>query len=64
MKKKLLPDPKVAEGYGVSLMTIWRWDHDPRLNFPKAIYIRGRKYRDADELSAFDAARKEASETR
>jgi hypothetical protein len=37
-------------------MTIWRWDHDPGLKFPKAIRIRGRKYRDQDALDAFDAA--------
>lgn len=37
-------------------MTLWRWDRDPNLNFPKAIRIRGRKYRDQAELDAFDAA--------
>jgi hypothetical protein len=53
----LIPDPIVAkERYGVSAMTLWRWDHDPELNFPKPIRIRGRKYRDAEQLDAFDAA--------
>ena len=37
-------------------MTLWRWDRDPGLNFPKPIRIRGRKYRDESELNAFDAA--------
>jgi hypothetical protein len=41
---------------------MWRWDHDPELNFPKPTYIRGRKYRDEEELDAFDLARKEASD--
>ena len=36
-------------------MTLWRWDRDPQLHFPKAIRIRGRKYRDQGELDAFDA---------
>ena len=53
---RLLPDNKVRERYGVSAMTLWRWDRDPSLNFPKAIRIRGRKYRAEDALDAFDAA--------
>ena len=53
-EKRLIPDVKVQKRYGVSAMTIWRWDHDPSLEFPKARYIRGRKYRDEAELDAFD----------
>jgi predicted DNA-binding transcriptional regulator AlpA len=53
--KRLLPDPLVCRRYNVSAMTIWRWDHDPQLDFPKPIRIRGRKYRDEDALDAFDA---------
>jgi predicted DNA-binding transcriptional regulator AlpA len=56
-EKRLLPDHKVCERYCVSPMTLWRWDRDPQLNFPKAIRIRGRKYRDQGELDAFDATR-------
>jgi predicted DNA-binding transcriptional regulator AlpA len=55
-QKKLLPDHKVCDRYGVSPMTLWRWDHDAKLNFPQPIRIRGRKYRDQHELDAFDAA--------
>jgi predicted DNA-binding transcriptional regulator AlpA len=55
-QKKLLPDHKVCERYCVSPMTLWRWDHDPKLNFPRPIRIRGRKYRDQRELDTFDAA--------
>jgi hypothetical protein len=61
-QKKLLPDPKVwAERYNVSSMTGWRWDHDPDLNFPRPIIIRGRKYRYEHELDAFDEAQREAA---
>jgi predicted DNA-binding transcriptional regulator AlpA len=60
MQKSLIPDPIVAKRYHVSFTTLWRWDRDPDLNFPKPIRIRGRKYRDADELDAFDAARARA----
>jgi hypothetical protein len=54
-EKRLLPDPIVCRRYGVCSMTLWRWDHDPNLKFPKPVRIRGRKYRDQDELNAFDA---------
>jgi predicted DNA-binding transcriptional regulator AlpA len=59
--KKLLPDPKVCERYNVTPMTLWRWDHDSDLNFPKPIRIRSRKYRDERELDAFDECRKRAT---
>lgn len=57
MQHQLIPDSLVAKRYGVSLMTLWRWDHDPDLNFPKPVYIRKRKYRHAEELAEFDASR-------
>jgi len=57
-EKKLLPDPRVCERYDVTPMTIWRWDRDPDLNFPKPIRIRNRKYRDERELDDFDERRK------
>jgi hypothetical protein len=56
--KKLLPEAQVAERYSVTTVTLWRWDNDPDLGFPKPIRIRKRKYRDESELDAFDAARK------
>ena len=59
-EKRLIPEIKVQKRYGVSAMTIWRWDHDPQLDFPKAVRIRRRKYRDARELDAFDARQAEA----
>ena len=63
--KEDCPDHKVCERYCVSPMTLWRWDRDPQLNFPKAIRIRGRKYRDQGELDAFDATReRDATSTR
>jgi hypothetical protein len=53
--KQLLPDSKVRERYSVSAQTIWRWDHNPELGFPRPIRINGRKYRDQAELDKFDA---------
>jgi hypothetical protein len=63
MARKLVPDGKVAkERYGVCLSTLYRWDRNPRLNFPKPYRINGRKYRDDDELDAFDEARRSGSQ--
>jgi hypothetical protein len=31
---ELVPDPKVAAEFGVTPMTLWRWDNDPALDFP------------------------------
>src|SRR6476660_7821458 len=55
-EKRLLPDTIVCRRYGVCSMTLWRWDHDPNLKFPKPLRISGLKYRDQNELDAFDAA--------
>jgi hypothetical protein len=51
---RLLPEAHVAARYGVAVCTLRRWDLDPRLNFPPTIQIRGRNYRDADALDAWD----------
>jgi hypothetical protein len=37
--------PEAARLLGnVSMMTMWRWRHDPEMNFPEAIEINGRIY--------------------
>jgi hypothetical protein len=51
----LIPDSIVARvRYQVVLRTLDRWDKRPELRFPKPHYINGRKYRDQDELDAWD----------
>ena len=52
--RRLLPDPKVCERYSVTSMTLYRWDSNPALNFPKPIRINRRKYRDQAELEAWE----------
>jgi len=58
--RRLLPDRKVCARYGVTQMTLWRWERDPALGFPKAIKIRNRKYRVESELDEFDARMKDS----
>ena len=66
-----IPEPVVASGHEFSLltrrllrqivpvsdMTIWRWEHDHDLGFPKAITINGRKYFDLDLIEEWERNR-------
>jgi hypothetical protein len=41
----LVPDPQVQKEFGVTAMSIWRWDRDPeliKLGWPPPIRIRSR----------------------
>jgi hypothetical protein len=49
----LVPDPVVAAEFGVTLMTLWRWTHDPKLEFPAQIKIRRRNFRSRRQLEQF-----------
>jgi len=55
--RKYLPDKLVCERYGICPSTLFRWDADENLGFPKPLRVRGRKYRDVAELDQFDALR-------
>jgi hypothetical protein len=52
---ELVPDPRVAEEFEVSLMTLWRWSRDSELGFPPALQIRRRNYRSRGALDEFKA---------
>jgi hypothetical protein len=55
---ELVPDPKVSREFGVSAMTLWRWDRDPQLaqlGWPAPIEIRRRKFRSRKQLESFKA---------
>ena len=52
----LVPDPQVQKEFGVTAMSIWRWDRDPeliKLGWPPAIRIRSRKFRSRIALEKF-----------
>jgi hypothetical protein len=63
---KLIPDPQVADDFGVCLKTLGRWDQTPELGFPPPIYVRKRKYRDEGALEDFklQKAREAAAEAK
>jgi hypothetical protein len=52
----LVSDPNVAKELDVSLMTIWRYDRDPRLaelGWPPKISIRDRNFRNRRLFETF-----------
>lgn len=51
----LVQDAVVRAEFGISAMTLHRWDNDASLGFPGAVVIRGRKFRFRDQLEAFKA---------
>jgi predicted DNA-binding transcriptional regulator AlpA len=42
---------------GISEMTIWRWERDERLGFPKPTEINHRKYYDLTEIVNWERER-------
>jgi hypothetical protein len=50
---ELVPDPQVCREFQITAMTLWRWDHDPELEFPPPIRIRKRKFRRRSALEIF-----------
>ena len=44
IKDDYLSGKALAELLGVSTMTIFRWELDPRLNFPPPSRVHGRKF--------------------
>lgn len=50
---ELVPDPVVWREFGVTSMTLYRWTHDPELNFPPPIKIRNRCFRSRRALEEF-----------
>ena len=52
----LVPDPEVQKEFGVTAMSIWRWDRDLeliKLGWPPPIRIRSRKFRSRIALENF-----------
>jgi predicted DNA-binding transcriptional regulator AlpA len=62
-QRRLIPDPEVCRRYHIHTSTLWNWDHDEKLKFPKPVRIKNRKHRYEDELDAFDEARAAERET-
>ena len=60
----LLPAAQVRARYGISDMTLWRWETDQDLGFPQPMRINNRRYWRLAELQAFEirqASKREAA---
>ena len=49
----LVPDKQIMREFSVSAMSIWRWTHDPNMNFPPPIVINNRNYRSRRAIESF-----------
>jgi predicted DNA-binding transcriptional regulator AlpA len=47
----------LAQFLNVTEMTVWRWQRDPSLNFPKPSIVNGLPYTDLDEVSEWMKSR-------
>jgi predicted DNA-binding transcriptional regulator AlpA len=45
--------PQVCREFGITSMTLWRWDRDPELDFPPPVKIRKKNYRSRQQLEQF-----------
>ena len=56
--RKFIIRRKLRARFGdISEMTLWGWEHDKKLAFPKAIAINGRKYYDLAEVEEWERSR-------
>jgi hypothetical protein len=53
LQDELVPDPQVCKEFGITAMTLWRWDRDPELDFPPPVKIRKKNYRSRQLLEQF-----------
>ena len=60
-QRRYLPRAKLKTRYGVTEMSIWRWERDPLVGFPDPIIINGKKFYDLDELEAWEDRRRARS---
>ena len=58
---EFLTGPDVQSRYRRSHVTIWRWQRDPKLGFPKPIQINGLNYWRLNELVAWEADQQSAN---
>ena len=57
-EKQYISRRKLRSRFGeISEMTIWRWERDEKLGFPKALTINGRRYYDIAEIEGWEHKR-------
>jgi predicted DNA-binding transcriptional regulator AlpA len=53
LEARWVRNAQLARHLGCSVMTIWRWQRDSRLNFPKPTIINGIARTDLNEVDAW-----------
>lgn len=56
-----LTGPQVQKRYQISEMTLWRWQRNEDLNFPKPMRVGKRKYYKEEDLTAWERERAKVS---
>ena len=57
LAKTYLTGPQTSRRYGVNDRTIVRWEADTKLEFPKPMLVRGRKFFALNELETWERSR-------
>jgi predicted DNA-binding transcriptional regulator AlpA len=52
-----LSSKAARERYGISSMTLWRWMHSGRTDFPKPVCVNGRKFYKISDIEAWERTR-------
>jgi hypothetical protein len=48
-----LRNSQLAAHFGVTVMTVWRWKHDPKLKFPPGRFVNGIEYNNRNKADAW-----------
>jgi hypothetical protein len=62
LKVRWARNKRTSEYLCVSVMTLWRWKRDPKLNFPPAAVINGIEHNDLDAVDEWMHSRRAKSE--
>jgi predicted DNA-binding transcriptional regulator AlpA len=54
---EFIPRSALRYRYGVSGVTLWRWENDAEINFPKPLIINNRKFYRRTDLEAWENSR-------
>lgn len=55
--EKFLPARLVLDRYSISEMSLWRWLHDPEMQFPEPVYLGRFRYWKLSDLLTWERSR-------
>lgn len=57
MQQHFLSSAQLMKRYGISEMTLYRWQKDEKLAFPRPMVVNKRKFFSEDEITAWERER-------